>query len=175
MVVRARELLAPTWRMNRETSKMFAKEIMTIDPVVLSPGQTVDEVHHILSVEHYHHLPVVEHGKLVGLVSDRDLLKTLSPFFGTDQESSRDRDQMTLKVVDIMSTNLVTVDRHTSVDCASILLLEHKISCLPVVDDAYCLEGVLTWKDLLQFYVYQTEDITSDSYEEALNYVSLGA
>ena len=49
---------------------MFAKEIMTIDLAVLNPAQTVDEVHRILSIEHYHHLPVVENGKLVGLVSD---------------------------------------------------------------------------------------------------------
>jgi acetoin utilization protein AcuB len=154
---------------------MFAKEIMTIDLAVLNPAQTVDEVHRILSIEHYHHLPVVENGKLVGLVSDWDLSKTLSPFIGTDQERSLDRGQLMLKVADIMSTNLITVDRHTSVECASILLLEHKISCLPVVDDACCLEGLLTWKDLLQFYVYQTEDITSESYEEALDYVSLDA
>jgi acetoin utilization protein AcuB len=154
---------------------MFAKEIMTIDLAVLNPAQTVDEVHRILSIEHYHHLPVVEDGKLVGLVSDRDLSKTLSPFIGTDQERSLDRGQLMLRVADIMSTNLITVDRHTSVEYASILLLEHKISCLPVVDDACCLEGLLTWKDLLQFYVYQTEDITSESYEEALDYVSLDA
>lgn len=150
---------------------MFVKEVMTTDPAVLNPAQTVDEVHRILSIEHYHHLPVVADGKLVGLVSDRDLSRTLSPFIGTDQERSVDRRQLRLNVSDIMSTDLVTVDLHTSLDYASILLLEHNISCLPVVDDSLSLAGLLTWKDILQFYVYQSEDAASESYEETLSYI----
>ena len=152
---------------------MLAEEIMTIAPAVLNPAQTVEEVHRILSIEHYHHLPVVEDGKLVGLISDRDLSRTLSPFIGTDQERSVDRGQLSLNVADIMSTELITVELHTSIDYASILLLEHNISCLPVVDGTRCLAGLLTWKDILQFYVYQSEDTTSESYEESLSYVDL--
>ena len=153
---------------------MLAKEIMTKETTVLSPGQTVEEVHRILTVEHYNHLPVVDEGVLVGLISDRDLSKTLSPFIGTDLERTRDLVQLSLNVSDIMSTELVTVDRHTTIDYASILLLEHKISCLPVVDDGMVLEGLLTWKDILHFYVYQNEDTSAEPYEEALSYVNNG-
>jgi len=53
------------------------------------------------------------------------------------------------------------------------LLLEHKISCLPVVDESSHLEGLLTWKDILHFYVYHSEDTSAEHYEETLSYVNL--
>lgn len=53
-----------------------------------------------------------------------------------------------------MSTTLITVQKDTLIDTAAILLLEHKISCLPVVAKDEAIEGILTWKDMLKFYVY---------------------
>jgi len=151
---------------------MLVNEIMTVSPSVLQPDQAVLEVHRILSMESYHHLPVVEAGILVGLISDRDLARTVSPFTGTELEQTRDLRQMMLRVRDIMSTDLVTIDGHTTIDYAAILLLENQISCLPVVDDQFRLEGLLTWKDILHFYVYQSEDTSSELYEDTLSHVN---
>jgi acetoin utilization protein AcuB len=53
-----------------------------------------------------------------------------------------------------MTTNLITVDISTSIECASILLLENNISCLPVIDEERQLQGIVTWKDILRFHVY---------------------
>ena len=151
---------------------MLVNEIMTVAPTVLFPDQTVQEALSILTTEPYSHLPVVEGEALVGMISDRDLSRTISPFSGTELERTRDRRQLMLCVRDIMSTNLVTVDKHTTVDYAAILLLEHQISCLPVINDQALLMGLLTWKDILQFYVYQSGDPADEHYEETFSYVN---
>lgn len=53
-----------------------------------------------------------------------------------------------------MTSAIIGIDRSTDLDTASILLLENDISCLLVTDDNDGLEGLLTWKDLLQYFVY---------------------
>ncbi|MEE9604821.1 MAG: CBS domain-containing protein, partial [Candidatus Scalindua sp.] len=84
----------------------------------------------------------IENQKLVGVISDRDLI---------DRE---ERNTITLdkKAHEIMSRNLITVDVETSIEKASNILLENNISCLPVVSSQGVVEGILTWKDILKFY-----------------------
>ena len=53
-----------------------------------------------------------------------------------------------------MSITLITAKKDTLIDAAAILLLEHNISCLPVVSIDGAIEGILTWKDMLKYYVY---------------------
>ena len=92
----------------------------------------------------FHHVPVTDDGKLVGILSDRDILRCLA--------SSNEKSAIT--AADIMSAEPITVVPSTTVEIASILLLENKISCLPVVSELDELVGILTWKDLLRFLVY---------------------
>ncbi len=99
----------------------------------------------------------MENGKLVGIISDRDICQNASPFLNTEQERDIDRSLLHKSIADIMSTHLITIDRSTSVDCASILLLENNSSCLPIIDEDDMLEGILTWKDILYCHTYAAE------------------
>lgn len=92
----------------------------------------------------FHHVPVTNDGKLVGILSDRDISQCIA--------SSEDKSTVT--AADIMSPEPIIVAPSTTVEIASILLLENKISCLPVVSEQDELVGILTWKDLLRFFVY---------------------
>lgn len=125
--------------------------IMTRQPDTVTSEHEINVVAAILERVPYHHIPVVDDSRLVGILSDRDLAKYFSPFF-EDREQRNDYERP--KVSEIMTTDLITVDIGTSIDCASILLLENNISCLPVVDDEHHLEGIITWKDILRFHVY---------------------
>jgi len=78
----------------------------------------------------------------------------LSPFTGTDLEKDRDLKLLKQTAGDIMSVDPVTVGQSSTIETASILLLEHDFSCLPVVDKNGKIEGLLTWKDLLNYYIY---------------------
>ena len=120
----------------------------------MGPEQTLADLNDIFSKVHYHHLPVIEEKQLLGIVSDRDVSHSMSPFINTVDQRVEDEALLRKLVRDIMTPNPIVVDRTTSIECASILLLENNISCLPVVGDCEVLEGLLTWKDILNFHVY---------------------
>lgn len=115
--------------------------IMTKQPTTVAPSIPLDELTELFQQITFHHIPVLDGEKLVGILSDRDL--------------SKNAHQLKLKTAaDIMSRDPITVDPTTSIECASILLLENIISCVPVISDDETLVGILTWKDLLRFFVY---------------------
>lgn len=136
---------------------MYVSEIMTKDVITVTPDQTLADLRQLLSQHKFHHLLVESEGELVGVISDRDVSANSSPYLGTLNERSEDRALLDKAVKDMMSTKLVTVDQDTIIDCASILLLENNISCLPVVNENRKILGILTWKDILQFHVYEVD------------------
>jgi len=140
---------------------MIVADIMSKKVHTVSPNENLAELRDIFSQVSYRHLLVEENGTLLGVISDRDALAHLSPFLGTDEERDTDRSQLQLKVRDIMSEQLVTVDAETIIDCASILLLENQISCLPVVNSDNSIEGIVSWKDILQYHVYGVDETLS--------------
>jgi acetoin utilization protein AcuB len=99
----------------------------------------------------FHHLLVVGDDKtLRGVVSDRDLLRALSPFVGTAAETTRDIASLNKRVHQIMSRQPVTLKADGTVDDAVVLLLDHRISCVPIVDDLFRPVGIVSWRDILR-------------------------
>jgi acetoin utilization protein AcuB len=82
----------------------------------------------------FHHLLVVEAGKLFGVVSDRDLLKALSPKLGTISESEKDAATLNKRVHQIMTRNPISLHPEASVLDAVHMFNTHRISCIPIVD-----------------------------------------
>ncbi|QSX38997.1 CBS domain-containing protein [Shewanella sedimentimangrovi] len=101
----------------------------------------------------FHHLPVLdEHGHLAGMLSERDLLRAISPHIGAVGETNRDLDTLLKRIHQVMRRNPVTAPPSLSVDSAAKLLLQHNIGSL-VVLDGDSLVGIVTWKDLLRHYI----------------------
>ncbi|MGO8856627.1 MAG: CBS domain-containing protein [Steroidobacteraceae bacterium] len=99
----------------------------------------------------FHHLLVVGDDKtLRGVVSDRDLLRALSPYIGTAAETTRDIASMNKRVHQIMSRQPITLKADGTVDAAVALLLDHRISCVPIVDDQFRPVGIVSWRDILR-------------------------
>jgi acetoin utilization protein AcuB len=119
--------------------------IMTRELTVADPEQPIAELRDLFSRVEFHHIPVVVDQELVGIVTDYYMER----FFG---RAGSEVDGLTAE--GIMSTELVTADATTSVECAAIILLENDISCLPIIDDDDLLIGLVTWKDLLRYFVY---------------------
>jgi len=86
------------------------------------------------------------------VVSDRDLLKALSPFVGTAAETARDVATLNRRVHQIMSRKPITLPPDASIAEAVRLILEHRISCIPVVDAHFRPVGILSWRDILRSY-----------------------
>ena len=133
---------------------MHVENIMKESVHCVSPEITLAELRKIFSEVSYHHLLVAEEGTLLGVISDRDVLRMSSPFIDTVNATPQDQSLLGTPAKDIMTTALITVKKDTLIDAAAILLLEHNISCLPVVSRNGGVEGILTWKDMLKYYVY---------------------
>jgi acetoin utilization protein AcuB len=124
--------------------------VMTNEIVTVKPDDTLGEVREVFDTHRFHHLLVVEHNKVIGIISDRDLLKHLSPFVGKLSERSQDAFTLQRKVHQFMSHTVVTIRPDTDIAQATRLMLEHGVSCLPVVDEREHPIGVATWRDILK-------------------------
>lgn len=127
--------------------------IMTHKVVTVEMDDTLLTIRMIFQHVKFHHLVVVDNRKPVGVISDRDFLKAVSPFLGKIIETTRDLDTLKKRAHQIMTRNPVTVYPETSIESAADLLLEKNISCLPVISSQGDIVGMVTWKDILQFYL----------------------
>lgn len=133
---------------------MFVEDIMSKQVHCVSRDDSVGHCRDIFREVHYHHLVVAESNKAIGIVSDRDVLANLSPYIDTAETTEHDQQLLARHVADIMANKVISARPDTLIDTAAILLLENGISCLPVVDDNEELVGIITWKDMLKYYVY---------------------
>ena len=129
---------------------MTVASIMSREVFKISMDDTIATVREIFKHVKFHHLLVVEKRKLVGVISDRDLLKALSPFLDTLSERSRDLALLNRKAHQIMSLRPVTVTKDATIERAMKLLVENNISCLPVISADGTVEGIVSWKDILR-------------------------
>ncbi|MEZ4273662.1 MAG: CBS domain-containing protein [Nitrospirales bacterium] len=123
---------------------------MTIRVVTIEMDDSLEVVRDIFKKVRFHHLLVVDNEKLVGIISDRDMLKAVSPFVGTMSETTRDQATLNKRAHQIMSHHPVTVRSSCSLQEAAQLMLARGISCLPVTTADGEVLGMVTWKDVLR-------------------------
>ena len=110
---------------------------MIIDPITLSEDSKLSDAHRIMRESKIGGIPIVDaEGTLVGILTNRDL---------------RFQRDLTLPVTDIMTREkLITAKVGLTFDDAENMLQEYKIEKLPIVDEAYKLVGLITYKDILK-------------------------
>jgi CBS domain-containing protein len=126
------------------------REIMMGNPVTLKPADTLDLANDIISLGRIRHIPVVEDGRLVGLLSERDLIgAAATQIFGLKQK----RKLALLKTVlikDVMKKKAITTNPDTPIKDAAHLMADKKIGCVPVIESG-TLVGLLTTTDILRY------------------------
>ena len=129
--------------------------IMTRHVVTVSMDETLRHVRELFHSVRFHHLVVVEKGRVVGVISDRDLLKNVSPFVGKATERTQDSFTLERKVHQIMSRRLVSCGPEIGIGQAGRLMLDHKVSCLPVLNGTGACIGIVTMRDILEWSLVQ--------------------
>jgi CBS domain-containing protein len=114
---------------------------MTREVVVVSPSVTVAAASRMMERRHIRHLPVVTDGRVIGILSDRDILRSAA---GGEPDT-------TCGVA--MTPAPITCRTNTPVGRVAELMLTHKIDSIPVVDDVGALVGLVTSSDLLSLLV----------------------
>ncbi len=129
--------------------------IMTRHVVTVTMDDTVRHVREVFQSVGFHHLVVTDNGKAAGVLSDRDLLKNISPFVGKVTERTQDRFTLDRKVHQIMSRRLVSCSISTTVGQAASLMLDRRVSCLPVLDEAGHCVGIVSLRDVVGWALVQ--------------------
>ncbi len=128
------------------------REIMSRPVVSVPMDATLEHVRTLLEAHHIHHVLVVERGRLMGILSDRDLLRHLSPFLGNEyNERGQDLNTLSRRAHQTMTRRVITASPGTEVTEAALTMLKHRIGCLPVIEDEYRLRGIVTWRDLIRY------------------------
>ncbi len=113
---------------------------MIVDPVTMTPDRSIAEAQAVMAKYRFSGVPVVVDGKLVGILTNRDL---------------RFETRMDLRISDVMTKeNLITVPIGTSLAEAKEILHQHKVEKLLVVDEEYNLKGLITVKDIQKAIKY---------------------
>ncbi|NPA40309.1 MAG: CBS domain-containing protein [Thermodesulfobacteria bacterium] len=132
---------------------MKVKDWMTENVIVLDEDDSVVKAMQVFKEHQIRRIPVVKDGKLVGIITDRDIKSTTPPkSFSMDMYETYYLIS-TLKLRDIMTPNPITVFPEDEIEKAAILMLEYKISGLPVVDEEKHVLGIITQTDIFKAFV----------------------
>jgi acetoin utilization protein AcuB len=135
---------------------MLVKDWMTKDPVTITDETSMMKAIHMMKERRFRRLPVLHEGRLVGMVTDRDL-KEASPSKATTLDVHELYYLLAeLQIKEIMSRNPLAVHPEDTVEHAAQLMLEKTISGLPVVDTTGHLVGIITQSDVFQAFMHIT-------------------
>ena len=132
---------------------MLVKERMTSPAMTVTPDISFQDALKLMRDHKFRRIPVVDHeGKLIGIVSERDLLHA-SPSPATSLSVWEVNYLLwKLKVADIMTHHVITIDQDAPIEDAANLMVTRKIGGLPVVDHAGKVAGVITETDIFKAF-----------------------
>ena len=136
------------------STQMEVGDLMTTDVVTLTEDETLAHAQRWMARGRIRHLPVVRGDRLAGLITHRDLLAASFSIFAEVEPNEQRRIFSTVRVVEAMHRDVVSVSPDLGVSQAARILLENKYGCLPVVDDENRLLGIVTEADFLRLTVH---------------------
>jgi acetoin utilization protein AcuB len=132
---------------------MLVKDRMSKHPLTISANESISETHRYMQEQKVRHLPVMDKtGKMVGLVTDEDLLRA-EPSAATslsmwEIHSLLDK----VKTKDVMTRKVVTTTEDTPIEEAAHVMRDHKIGCLPVMRESKLI-GIITETDIFTAFM----------------------
>ena len=135
---------------------MLVVNWMSTRLVSVDPEDSMSHAMRLLKENHIGRLPVIKDGRLVGIVSDKDLKRA-----GASDATALEVHELAyllsrVKVKDIMTPKPITVHMHDTIEEAALTMLEHKISGVPVVDDGGVVVAMLTQSDIFRALISLT-------------------
>lgn len=132
---------------------MFVKELMTTEVVTADVKTSIAKIDEMMKGHHIRRLPILKKGKLVGIITDLDLMR-VSP----SESTTLDKYELgyvlsKLKAKHIMRKSPATIDSNENVEKALAIMLEHHISGLSVVNEKDELVGIISKRDLFEVLI----------------------
>jgi len=125
---------------NSKRTVAFASEIMSSPVHTISSKESIRDAQKLM--EHYqiNHLPVLEDDKILGIISDRDVLQNLNTKANT-------------LLKNICKKDVIATKKYTEIKILASIMIDHEISCLPVINDDNSICGIVTKTDLLKYII----------------------
>ncbi len=129
---------------------MRVKDIMTPRPFTIEPHKPVLEALLMMYEHDIRRLPVVEQGKMVGIISDRDI-KQIMGRPSLVNKMKGEEPELELSVREVMTHNVISVMQDDDIKEVIELMIENKITGLPVINQDKQLVGIISAIDVLQY------------------------
>lgn len=132
---------------------MFVADRMTRNPVTMKSIATVGEVDRVMKKNKFHRMIIVDDGKLVGYLSDRDIMR-VTPSPATSLSKFEIRTLLDkLRVKDIMQKKVITVNIDATIEEAALIMYNNKVGGLPVISNVGKVVGIITATDILKTFI----------------------
>lgn len=131
---------------------MFVGERMSRPVISVLPDTSINDVLAMFKKEHIRRAPVIKDGKLVGIVSERDLLNAAPSSATTLSIWEMNYLVSKVKIKQVMSKKVITVSRDTPIEEAARIMADKKIGGLPVIDSDRVV-GMITETDLFKVFL----------------------
>ena len=138
---------------------MTARDLMTPNPMTVTPEATIAEVWDLMRDLEIRHVPVVQGGALVGMLSDRDLAHVdIARMLAVDGADAV-RQELTTPIIRVMNADVIFVEPEAELDEVVDLLVENKVGALPVMrPDTREVVGIVSYIDVLRAFQDRLED-----------------
>lgn len=127
---------------------------MTAQPITVAPEEPLRVARERMTEHRIRHLPVVDgSGHLVGVITQRDLLRTQISALQKERDESLEFLEEHVIVKRVMADRVVSITADRPLAEAARMLWATKYGCLPVVDEHFAVVGILTESDFVKWYV----------------------
>ena len=128
------------------------RDVMAQNPLTLDRNETLDLAESIMNLGRIRHMPVVDDGRVIGILSQRDLFRSaLLTALGFGRKTTTALIK-TIKIKEVMTEDVITIAPETTIKDAARTMIDKKIGCLPVVENEKLI-GLLTETDMLRYVV----------------------
>jgi acetoin utilization protein AcuB len=129
------------------------RDVMVRKVHFLPAEADLEEAFRLMAAHSLRHVVIadpVDH-KLLGIISDRDVKRFISPFIGSPREDEKDRLTLKIKLGSMMKKDVVSATEDDPLRLVVEKMLQRKIHAVPVVDTSHCAIGMVTSSDLMRF------------------------
>jgi acetoin utilization protein AcuB len=128
---------------------------MTRKVITVEPDNGIFKAQELMAANKIRHLPVIEpDGRLIGIVTDRDIRSALPYKFFRESPSEEEKKNFAeLKIKNIMTKNPITISPNYTIQDALLMIQDARVGALPVVDENGILSGILSVRDLLRTFI----------------------
>jgi acetoin utilization protein AcuB len=128
---------------------------MTRKVITVAPDEGIFKAQELMAANKIRHIPVVEtDGRLIGIVTDRDIRSALPYKFFKESPSEEEKKKLSqLKIKDIMTQDPMTISAAHTLQDALLMIQDARVGALPVVDEKGVLGGIISVRDLLRAFI----------------------